>query len=380
MAAADLTAFERILRDYFDRVDAQDAMGAAELFAPDARVSIMTGKYLEGRERFGRALARVLAQYEVTSHHLTNVRGEVSGDGAEIWSYVYAYHRMAATGRPWHLWVRMYDRFRRVDGRWLIAEHALHGVDSVPPRPDIPPEWYAGHPGRPPAEGLAPAGERGRAAIAVAAPDIAAGLGRLREAVERDGALPAATKALLAAAVAAAKGHEELLRAALARGKDAGLHAADVWGAASVLPTSRGEAVAERFAVAALELFGSPEPGERVLAADSAEATGYFTDYYGEIPARIAFLAEAAPAAFVAFYLLHRGALRAGGLEPKVRELILCAVNASDFQPDFLRTHAAAARAVGATREEIVEAVLAALPVAGLAVWSGAADVLAEIE
>ena len=229
------------------------------------------------------------------------------------------------------------------------------------------------------ADAAAP-GSRGLTAIGRAAPDIAAGLARLGEAIERDGALPAATKALLAAAVAAAKGHDELLRDSLARGLETGLGADEVWGAASVIPTSRGVAVAERFALAALELFGSPDPGESVLRPEPAEATDYFTEYYGEIPARIAFLAEAAPAAFVGFYLLHRGALRAGGLEPKVRELMLCAINAADFEAEFLRTHAAAARRVGATRDEVVEAVLAALPVAGLAVWSGAAEVLAELD
>ncbi len=144
----DEHALEKILVRYFDRVDANDPEGAAALFAPDAEVEIMTGKRYQGREWYAKALARVLDQYEPTSHHLTNLRADVDGDRAETTAYVYAYHRMRATGEPWHLWVRMRDRFERRDGAWVIVEHVLHGVDSVPAREDIPADWYSGHPGR----------------------------------------------------------------------------------------------------------------------------------------------------------------------------------------------------------------------------------------
>jgi alkylhydroperoxidase/carboxymuconolactone decarboxylase family protein YurZ/ketosteroid isomerase-like protein len=376
----DLLAIERVLRYYFDRIDAQDATAAVEHFAPHAKAYIMTGKHLEGRDRIGRALGRVLAQYEVTSHHVTNVRVDLTGDdGAVVWSHVYAYHRMAHTGRPWHLWVQLYDRFERIDGRWYIAEHALNGVDSIPPRPDIPAEWYSGHPDHPPTDHLVPWQRRGRASIAAAAPDVAAGMERLREAAFGDGALPGATKALLAAAVAASKGHEELLRACLTRGRDTGLEPDAVWGAAGIVLTSRGDAAGERFAVAAIELFGSPEPVAPSVPADLDAAVSYLTDYYGEIPARFAFLRETSPEAFVGMYLLHRGSLRSAGLDPKVRELVLCAINAADYQPELMAIHAREARGVGASRGELAEAVIATLPVAGLSVWSSAADTLAAI-
>ena len=144
----DAHALEQILVRYFDRVDANDPDGAAALFAPDAEVEILTGKRYYGRDWYARALRRTLDQYEPTSHHLTNLRVDVDGDRAETLAYVYAYHRMRATGEPWHLWVRMRDRFERRDGEWVIVEHVLFGVDSVPMRPELPREWYAGHPGR----------------------------------------------------------------------------------------------------------------------------------------------------------------------------------------------------------------------------------------
>jgi hypothetical protein len=55
---------------------------------------------------------------------------------------------MRNTGEPWHLWARMKDRFRRIDGQWLITEHVLIGLDAVPMRADMPRDWYVGHPGR----------------------------------------------------------------------------------------------------------------------------------------------------------------------------------------------------------------------------------------
>jgi uncharacterized protein (TIGR02246 family) len=147
-ALADRYAIEQLFVRYFDAVDANDPQRAAMEFAVDAEVEIMTGKRLVGRERYARALGRVLDQYERTSHHLSNVRTDVDGDSARGLAYVYAYHRMRNTGEPWHLWARMQDRFARIDGRWQITEHILLGVDAVPMRHDIPREWYAGHPGR----------------------------------------------------------------------------------------------------------------------------------------------------------------------------------------------------------------------------------------
>jgi ketosteroid isomerase-like protein len=140
---------EEVLLGYFDRVDARDPVGASKFFTSDVEFQILTGKQLQGRERYARALGRVLDRYRATSHHLTNFRATIDGDRAESFAYVYAFHRMDDTGEPWHLWVRIRDRFVREDGRWLISYHALLGVDSQPHRPDIPQEWYTGHPGHP---------------------------------------------------------------------------------------------------------------------------------------------------------------------------------------------------------------------------------------
>jgi 4-carboxymuconolactone decarboxylase len=147
---ADRYAIEQLFVRYFDRVDANDPEGASLLFAEDVEFEIMIGKRKHGRERFARSLGRVLERYERTSHHVSNIRTEFDGPGeAHGLAYVYAYHRMRDTGEPWHLWARMQDRYKRMDGRWLISEHVLIGLDAIPMREDIPGDWYPGHPGRP---------------------------------------------------------------------------------------------------------------------------------------------------------------------------------------------------------------------------------------
>jgi len=144
----DTRAIEQVLVRYFDRVDCNDPEGASMCFAPDVEFEIMIGKRKQGRERLARSLGRVLDRYERTSHDMSNVTIHVDGDRGELTAYVYAYHRMLDTGEPWHLWGRIHDHLRRTDGEWLITEHVLVGVDSVPHRPDVPRDWYTGHPGR----------------------------------------------------------------------------------------------------------------------------------------------------------------------------------------------------------------------------------------
>ena len=60
-----------VLYDYFDCIDRRDPAAAVANFTEDARAEVMTGKFLEGRDRIGRALGRILAAYARTSHHVT---------------------------------------------------------------------------------------------------------------------------------------------------------------------------------------------------------------------------------------------------------------------------------------------------------------------
>ena len=144
----DARAIEQVLFAYFDRIDANDPVGASGYFAEDVEVEIMTGKRYTGRERFARAVGRVLDGYTVTSHHVSNIRVELEGDEAFAVAYVYAFHRLIESGEPWHLWARIEDRFARTADGWEVTEHVLRGLDSDPPRAVIAPDWYVPHRGR----------------------------------------------------------------------------------------------------------------------------------------------------------------------------------------------------------------------------------------
>jgi uncharacterized protein (TIGR02246 family) len=144
----DIREIEQVFVTYFDRIDANDPDGASQCFAEDVTFEIMIGKTKQGRERFARSVGRVLDAYDRTSHHVGNIRIDLHGDTADVVAYVYAYHRLKVNDEPWHLWARMVDKFGRIDGRWQITEHMLVGLDATPDRPEIPREWYPGHPGR----------------------------------------------------------------------------------------------------------------------------------------------------------------------------------------------------------------------------------------
>ena len=370
----DVRAVEQVLLDYFDGVDRRDAEAAVSVFAPDARAEIMTGKVLEGRDRIGRALGRVLVRYARTSHHPTNARVEIDGDRAVLRTYVYAYHRMT-TGDVWHLWARLYDGMERRDGRWLIVDHRLTGVDSEPHRPDIGNEWYAGHPGHLAPGPIPDAADVARRALADAVPVAGAGIARIRDAAETDGALSAGVKALFAAAAAAARGHSAQLRDAVARMRALEVPAEQAWAAAAALGLARGEEVSGRLVAALLAHYGPPAVGEpHTEPFDSDVARSYFRSHFGgEVPERVALLADRSPSAFEGYALLHRGVLREGALEPKLAELLLCAVNAAEYQLPFVEIHAQSARAAGASDAELVDAIVAVIPVAGVAAWAAAA-------
>src|SRR5438105_13996515 len=109
-------------------------------------------------------------------------------------------------------------------------------------------------------------------AIAAFAPEVTGGYAQIRSLIDTDGALPASTKALLIAAAAAARGHDELARRELERGRALGLDDADIAGASASLLLSRGEAVCERFAAAA---GGVPE-GAPLRPADEHDGEAYF--------------------------------------------------------------------------------------------------------
>ena len=211
-------------------------------------------------------------------------------------------------------------------------------------------------------------------AVRALAPESAEGYRLVRAAIDADGALDGATKALLVGAAAAARGHDRLAQRELARARYLGVTDEQLASAAAMLLLSRGEGVLERFVAAA----GPIAPGGTWREPDARDGTRYFLDYVGagELPARVALLAGASPTAFDGYHRMHHAALSADPEAGLLAELVCCALNAAELRGDFVAIHVASARRAGATREQLVEALLCAIPVGGVAAWAAACDAL----
>lgn len=142
----DARAIEQLMVRYIDRVDADDALGAAACFAPDG-LGVYWGEY-RGRDAIAGRLRGILAQFSATSHHLSNVAPIIDGDRATSQAYVYAFHRLATSGDFLHYWGRWVDELVRIDGEWLFTRREVVGVGSLVPGDVDRERIHPGHPGR----------------------------------------------------------------------------------------------------------------------------------------------------------------------------------------------------------------------------------------
>lgn len=210
------------------------------------------------------------------------------------------------------------------------------------------------------------------------APYTLAGYAAFRSAIDTDGAVPARLKALFAAVAAVDRRHLELARREMKRGVQLGLSPVEATAGLIVLTSLRGEAAAIDFATildASFEDLTAPEP-QPLPVAGEGEAVANFTAYFGTIPAPLAQLIRLVPDAADAYYLMRRGSIDANPLSPKHGELLLLTVLAAGYSP-MAATHVRGARNAGATDEEIAEAVLCAVPAAGIAAWMAVGGMLA---
>ena len=218
--------------------------------------------------------------------------------------------------------------------------------------------------------------------IAAKSQKFAEGYARLRDVTDRDGALPAWAKALFMASAAAVKGHDGLLSRELLRSKELGLSLNDARGAALTVFISRGEEVYTKFTLAVNEIFNEeiafkddPIPN---FPVDRESCLEYFEEYFGFIPPYVKLMADEAPRALEGYVLMREFSLAENLLDAKNVELLLCTVNAAEFSSRFVNVHANGARKAGATEAEIVESVVCAIPVSGVASWLPGADGIME--
>lgn len=218
--------------------------------------------------------------------------------------------------------------------------------------------------------------------IAAMSHKFAEGYARVRDVTDNDGACPAWAKALYMAAAAAVRGQDGLLEREIGRSHELGLKLSDARGAALAVLISRGEGVYSKFSAVIDATFGEkiPEPSDESpdFALDRQAALDYFESYFGFVPNYVELMADDAPRALEGYVLMREWSLAENMLESKHVELLLCTINAAEFASRFINVHANGARSAGATEAEIVEAVVCAIPVSGVASWLPGADGIME--
>lgn len=208
-------------------------------------------------------------------------------------------------------------------------------------------------------------------------PKFTEGLARVADVVVTDGALPAGLKALFAAAICAVKQDKGLVEHFLAKARGEGVEEDRVAGAAVGVLISRGVRPHELFVAAAERSYGrlpSFAAAPATAEADVDGAYAYFRSYFGAVPDYVELLGDRTGRALEGYFLMREAALGETPLPSRDMELLLCAVNAAEYQARFVAIHARGARRAGATEEQLVEATVTAMPFAGVASWLPAAQ------
>lgn len=203
------------------------------------------------------------------------------------------------------------------------------------------------------------------------APKTVAGYRLFRAIIEQDGALPSAIKRLFLVAAACTKGYPEMAERELAAAAAAGLDLEHAASAMTILASSRGEGAAMRFGAALARCYGSAalvDADAVPIDVAEGEAAANFLAYFGEMPPSLGKLIELVPTGADAYYLMREGTLSGTALSPVHAELLLVSVLAADYS-NWASAHMDGARRAGASEAEIAEAVLCAVPVAGLSAW-----------
>lgn len=220
----------------------------------------------------------------------------------------------------------------------------------------------------------------GSALLGELAPYTVAGYALFREIVEVDGALPAKIKALFAAVAAVNKGYPELAQREVDRAARLGLTLNEAAAGLIVLSSLRGEGAALAFKAvldAAYPQRAAATAPASLPEAAAGEAENNFKQYFGTVPPALAKLLELSPKGADAYYLMRKGSIECNRLSTKYAELMLITILAADYSP-MAATHIKAARSVGASESELAEAILCAVPSAGIAAWISAGSMLAD--
>ena len=203
------------------------------------------------------------------------------------------------------------------------------------------------------------------------APKTVAGFRRWRAIIDNDGALPARVKRLFVACAAVVKGYAELAKRELVAARDLGLTEAEAAAAVAILSSVRGEGASLRYHGLFRETYpGAVDPDwpEDDLTVEPGAAEANFLHYFGTMPPSLGKLFDVAPLGADAYYLMREGTLSGTALGPINAELLLVTVLVADYS-EWSSVHMKGARKAGASEEAVAEAIICAVPTAGLSAW-----------
>ena len=203
------------------------------------------------------------------------------------------------------------------------------------------------------------------------APKTLAGYQRFRLVIDSEGALPARIKALFVAVAASTKGYLEQARRELDRGMGLGLSFAEAASGVTILCSVRGEGAALRFLSLVEQVYPDwvdPATVLTTIEVGPQEAHDNFLAYFGAMPVSLGELVDHMPVAADAYYLMREGTLATTPIGKVHAELLLVTVIAADYHP-LAAVHARGAMTAGASKPQLYEAILCAVPVAGLSAW-----------
>jgi hypothetical protein len=138
-AADDLLAVTamRLTADrYAMAVDRGDGALFAAQFTPDGSLDAPRGRFV-GREQLSGVPPMVKGLYERTHHAVVGLVPEIEGAEASVQTYTHArhyYRDKSGIEHCYEMTVRYDDRFRLMDGRWLISsrQFVLVGDTTYP--------------------------------------------------------------------------------------------------------------------------------------------------------------------------------------------------------------------------------------------------------
>ena len=128
----DRDAITSLIHGYCFHFDRNEPEEVAALFTADATIDYgPEHPPIVGREAIAPTIAVGLRErFRATSHHVSNIEITFAGeDDARSVVYLYAWHEYV-DGSESELWGIYVHRFRRDDGRWLIAELVLQAAGT----------------------------------------------------------------------------------------------------------------------------------------------------------------------------------------------------------------------------------------------------------